>query len=124
MKIEEIINRIFENPLINITLFGGFIFIVVGYVIFKFPPKKINSLYGYRTTSSMKNQNRWNFAQIYSSKEMIKLGFVLSISSTIGFITNFERLINMFIGLGLMISIVILLIFRVEKAIKTKFAKE
>lgn len=124
MKTQEIINYTFENPLINITLLVGLIFIVAGLIMFKFPPKKINSLYGYRTNSSMKNQSRWDFAQKYSSKEMIKLGFVLMITSIIGLITNFDNLTNIFLGLGLMILIVIILIFRVEKAIKTKFSDE
>lgn len=124
MKTQEIINYTFENPLMNITLLVGLIFIVAGLIMFKFPPKKINSLYGYRTNSSMKNQSRWDFAQKYSSKEMIKFGFVLMITSIIGLITNFDNLTNIFLGLGLMILIVIILIFRVEKAIKTKFSDE
>ncbi len=121
MSTQEIINSVFENPLINITLLVGLIFIVAGFIMFKFPPKEINSLYGYRTNSSMKNQDRWDFAQKYSSKEMIKLGFVLMMTSIFGFITNFNSLTNMFLGLGLMVLIVIILFFRVEKAIKTEF---
>lgn len=92
--------------------------------MFKFPPKKINPLYGYRTNSSMKNQSRWDFAQRYSSKEMMKIGFVLMITSIIGFITNFGSLTNLFLGLGLMVLTMIILFIRVEKAIKTKFDDE
>ena len=69
----------------------------------------------------MENQEKWNFAQNYSSKEMMKLGFLLLISSLLSLITNFDNLTNMFIGLGLMILIVILLLLRVEEAIKIKF---
>jgi uncharacterized membrane protein len=37
-------------------------------LIFKiFPPKSINSLYGYRTGRSMKNKEQWEFAQKYSA---------------------------------------------------------
>jgi uncharacterized membrane protein len=122
MKTNEILNNMFENPLINITFFGGLIFILVGFIMYKFPPKNINSLNGYRTTSSMENQEKWDFAQNYSSKEMMKLGFLLLISSLLSKVTNFDNLTNMFIGLGLMILIVILLLLRVEKAIKIKFS--
>ena len=121
MKTNEILNNMFENPLINITFFGGLIFIIAGFILYKYPPKKINSLYGYRTTSSMENQEKWNFAQNYSSKEIMKLGFLLLISSLLCLITNFDNLTNMFIGLGLIILIVIVLLLRVEKAIKIKF---
>jgi len=121
MKTNEILNNMFENPLINITFFGGLILILAGLIMYKFPPKNINSLYGYRTSRSMENQKKWDFAQNYSTKEMMKLGFLLLISSLISKVTNFDNLTNMFIGLGLMILSVIILFLRVEKAIKIKF---
>lgn len=121
MKTNEILNNIFENPLINITFFGGLIFILAGLIMYKFPPKNINSLYGYRTSRSMENQEKWDFAQNYSTKEMMKLGFLLLISSLLSKVTNFDNLTNMFIGLGLMILSVIILFLKVEKAIKIKF---
>lgn len=124
MITQEIITSSFENPLINITLLVGFIFIIAGFIMFKFPPKKINHFYGYRTKSSMKNQSRWDFAQRYSSKEMMKLGFVLMMTSIIGFTTNFGSLINLFLGLGLLFLTLLILSIRVEKAIKTKFDDE
>jgi uncharacterized membrane protein len=121
MNIIKTFNVMIENPLINITLFGGLIFMVAGFLMYKFPPKDINSLYGYRTSSSMENKEKWNFAQNYSSKEMMKLGFFLSLSCFLSLITDFDNFINMWIGLGLMILIVILLWLRVEKAIKIEF---
>lgn len=33
----------------------------------------MNALYGYRTNRSMKNQESWDYAQIYSSSLMVKL---------------------------------------------------
>ena len=50
------------------------IFTVVGVVFWMYPPKKINGLYGYRTTRSCKSQEAWNFAQRYSAKLMTILG--------------------------------------------------
>ena len=38
------------------------IMIGLGWSFMKKPPKNINSLYGYRTSMSMKNQNTWEFA--------------------------------------------------------------
>ena len=38
------------------------------------PPKKINGLYGYRTTRSRKSQEAWDFAQRYSAKLMTMFG--------------------------------------------------
>lgn len=58
----------------------GLIMALVGLIMHKFPPKKINSLYGYRTNSSMKNQQTWDEANRYSAKLMMWIGFILSIA--------------------------------------------
>ena len=117
----ELIDEISKNPLIHIPFSVGLIFIAAGFIMFRFPPKTINSIYGYRTTKSMESQEKWDFSQKYSSIEMMKLGLILSISSLLGFITTFNNFTNMIIGLGLMLLMVITLIWRVEKAIKEKF---
>jgi len=117
-------NLPFDNPLFLIPSSSGLIFMLVGFLMLKFPPKKINGLYGYRTSSSMKNQKRWAFSQKYSAIEMIKLGGLLTFSSIIGIIYNPNGKIGMFLGLGLMILMIVLLLIRVEKAIKNKFMKE
>ena len=50
------------------------IFTVVGVVFWMYPLKKINGLYGYRTTRSCKSQEAWDFAQRYSAKLMTIFG--------------------------------------------------
>jgi len=48
------------NPLTLILGVTGLIFYVAGYIQFKYPPKKINHFYGYRTKTSMRSQEVWN----------------------------------------------------------------
>ena len=48
---------------------------VIGLVFWMYPPKKINGLYGYRTTRSCKSQETWDFAQRYSAKLLTIFGF-------------------------------------------------
>ncbi len=117
-------NLTFDNPLFLISLSTGIIFIIAGFIMLKFPPKKINTLYGYRTSSSMKSQESWDFSQKYSSIEMIKLGAFLTLCSTIGLIFKPDGKIGIFLGLGLMILMVVILLIRVERAIKNKFKNE
>ena len=117
-------NLPFDYPLFLIPSTSGLIFILAGFIMLKFPPKNINSLYGYRTSSSMKNQERWDFSQKYSAIEMIKLAVILTLSSVIGLIYNPDGELGMFLGLGLMILMVVILLIRVEKAIKNKFGNE
>ena len=42
------------------------------------PPKKINSVYGYRTKRSMKNSQTWAFAHHYCGKVWVLVGIVTS----------------------------------------------
>lgn len=72
----------------------------------------------------MKNQERWDFAQTYSSKEMIKMGFLLVLCGLIGLLFKLTENSAIIIGLGLMVLLTILLFYRVESAIKKKFPSE
>lgn len=112
---------LFNNDLFLIPVCSGVLFMITGFVLLKFPPKKINRLYGYRTKSSMKNKERWDFAQWYSSKEMMKLASLLILSGCIGLVYQPNENIATFLGLGLMLLMVVVLIIRVESAIKKKF---
>ena len=47
--------------------------LLLGWLLKKFPPKKINHLYGYRTQRSMKNQSTWEAANAYSSLVFFKV---------------------------------------------------
>jgi uncharacterized membrane protein len=89
----------FDNQLFLIPIITGPIFVIAGIIMLKFPPKKINSLYGYRTFSSMKSQERWNFSQKYSAQELIKLGFILTLSSLIGLVFDLNENLGIVVGL-------------------------
>jgi uncharacterized membrane protein len=47
--------------------------LLLGWLLKKFPPKKINHLYGYRTQRSMKNQATWEAANKYFSLVFFKI---------------------------------------------------
>ncbi len=47
----------------------------------KSPPKKVNKIYGYRTTRSMRNKKTWDFAHRYTAKVMLIIAIPLSIVS-------------------------------------------
>jgi len=113
-----------DNPLFIIPLSVGFIFVIVGYIMFKFPPKNINMLYGYRTRSSMKNKEMWDFAQLYSSKLMMNLGLLLALSSILGFFVKLNEDIGTIVGLSMMFIVVIILFIKTETAINQKFKNE
>lgn len=100
----------------------GAIFIIAGLIMLIFPPKKINSLYGYRTPRSMKNIDNWNFAQKFSAKLMMIGGFVtLSIGIFETIFDMDEEVINLS-GLIILILFAVILIIITEIKIK-KFEK-
>jgi uncharacterized membrane protein len=55
----------------------GLIFLIMGLIQKRFPPKRINSLYGYRMPSAIKNQQTWDEANHFLAVYMIKLGLVM-----------------------------------------------
>lgn len=52
------------------------IFILVGFILWKHPPKEINGVSGWRTEQSEKNQETWNFANLLGAKCTLILGII------------------------------------------------
>ncbi len=53
---------------------GYCLFMLILFLIFqRFPPKKINHFYGYRTNRSMKNEHTWKVANDYSMNLSVRL---------------------------------------------------
>lgn len=111
----------FIEKTLFLLLLVGSIYLLTGIFCLKFPPKEINHLYGYRMTSSMKSQERWDFAQIKSSWEMIKISIAMIVLSGIPVIVPISESLNLGLGLFLVIALSGFMIYRVEKAIKNKF---
>ncbi|WP_053365694.1 SdpI family protein [Bacillus sp. FJAT-27245] len=57
----------------------GCIFLVAGLVLFIFPPREMNNIYGYRTQSSKRNIGNWKAANKLASKLLILFGAIICI---------------------------------------------
>lgn len=105
----------------TITLFSsGLCFLITGFVMSKYPPKKINSLYGYRTSASMKNQETWDFAQRKSANDSKLFGFGMMVISFGGMFLPFGKWGWLF-ALMILIGFCALMFFDTEKALKRRF---
>ncbi|WP_251862266.1 SdpI family protein [Clostridium sp. Marseille-Q2269] len=86
-------------------------FIVFGFVLIKYPPKHINSIYGYRTPFSMKNKDTWIVAQKYGGFSMIIFGFIYGIFGAWSIIQplpiNNENMQALFLLIGSIIMLVV-----------------
>lgn len=93
-----------------------FLFLSAIAIVFKvLPPKKINYLYGYRTSSSMKNIGNWKLANKLSSNLMLTSMLLLLFISYILDLQNIEAT-NWLIGL--LILAIGIMIFLTEKKLK------
>jgi uncharacterized membrane protein len=101
----------------------GIVFVITGYIFFKKPPKKINHLYGYRTSSSMKTQERWDFAQKHSAKLIYRYGIYMILISLLGLVLPISESFGAILSVGIMLVFVFLMLGRVEKDLKEKFGE-
>ena len=92
------------------------------------PPKKINALYGYRTSRSMKSQQTWDFAHQMCGKLWFRVGAVMLPLSLLAMLLVLGKEIEatgLWLTGAVTIQVVVMLatIFPVEGALKRKFDK-
>ena len=89
-------------------------------------PKEINSLFGYRTTMSMKNKDTWEFAHHFCGRLWLVLGMImlpLSVIPMLFFINQDIDVVGIAGGIieGIQVVILLISIFPTEKALKKTF---
>ncbi len=94
-------------------LVSGGLMIIAGILIKQFPPKSINSVYGYRTRRSMSDQRLWNEANRYSASLMILSGLVIA---GMGFLLGSSLII---LQLILLVAACVIIFMLTEKRLKT-----
>ena len=66
----------------------GPLMLVISLILFYFQPKKINPIYGHRTSMSMKNQNTWKEANKRSTHMMILVSALTCLLQVVGIVFN------------------------------------
>lgn len=103
--------------------------IILGYMMWKHTPKKINWIMGYRTARSMKNMDTWKFAHDYCGRLWWKIGWITLILSTVIYFPFYHSSENT-IGIvstilcTIQCLILILSIFLTERSLKKTFTKD
>ena len=93
--------------------------LLLGWLLKKFPPKKINHLYGYRTQRSMKNQASWEAANTYSTLVFFKISlYSFFIPVVLYFL--FPQL-NVLITIITNTLLLLYVLYATEKDLKTRF---
>jgi uncharacterized membrane protein len=114
--------ELIKNPGFVILGLCGFIFLISGLIQLKFPPKDTNSLYGYRTKSSTKSKEAWNFAQKYAARISIWVGLIMIVlaiySLMFPVISNDSQV---WVSLAIIFISVGILIFLTEKKLNQNY---
>lgn len=116
MQVEDILNPISLTLMIS-SITG----IISGILVLKYPPKEINWSYGYRTSTSMKNKQTWDFAQRFMGDLILKSSFYVFCLSILGYLIPLDFIYLMILGIIILFAWVVYLIIRTEKAIKQNF---
>ena len=67
---------------------------LIGYIMNKYPPKKVNWFIGYRTRKSMRDETVWKIANQYCGKLWMKIGLiVLVVASLLGILVYLKMII-------------------------------
>lgn len=97
-----------------------------GLLLMKNPPKKINSVYGYRTRRSVRSQETWDFAHYYFGKLWLGCGLVsipISLVPICLVLGKSEQEISVagLIVLGIQTLLLLVTILLTERALKKNF---
>lgn len=112
-----------ENPLFFMPIIIGPLLLIIFSIVKRFPPKKINSIYGYRTGRSMKSKEAWEFSQKYSTELMLKYSFIYTLTFILGFVTTWlNEGIAVVLSLIFMIAALTSPIIHTEKELRQRFS--
>lgn len=97
------------------------VFILAGLIMAKYPPRKINPLYGYRTRRSMQSTDAWKYAQRISSRRMVAAGLAGLLLFIAGWLLNLKEGVQGIMLIASLLLIVVYVIYSVERSLARKF---
>jgi len=106
---------------IYILTTNGLLF-VLSLIFWKFPPKKINSLYGYRTHKAMLNQDIWDFANTVFNKNLVVYSFFSLIGGLLFAYLSPEK--TSWQPMVLVLLSILVSIIKTERLLKDNFTEE
>ena len=100
--------------------------LLFGWLFLRRPPRRINSIYGYRTARSMQNQETWDFAHRVGGRVWLRTGAVLlavTLLSALLILGRGERIWKIWRLILVLLQTAVLIgtIVPVERALKENF---
>lgn len=112
---------ILSNPLFMILFPTGVMVWIIGWYVLKYPPKKINKLYGYRTPRSTKSQEAWDYAQYHGTKRMIHGAQIMLLLGIAGLFTPPSETLAPWLAIFIVIACLCYPLILTERELKDKF---
>jgi uncharacterized membrane protein len=110
-----------NDALLYVFTTNGLLFLI-SVLFWKFPPKKINSIYGYKTPKAMQNLKIWEFANTTFNKSLLIYAGI-SFLAGLAFVTFLKAELTWqpmaFVFLSIIVSIV-----KTEKKLTKNFTDE
>jgi len=110
------------NAFTYVLSVNGLIFFL-SIIFYYFPPKKINSIYGYRTYRTIQNNDVWTFANKLFGVTLLKYSGISFIAALILTFIN-EALMNSWFSMAFMIFTLLVAIISTEKELNKNFDDE
>ena len=110
------------NTYLYVLSVNGLIFFL-SVIFYFFPPKKINSLYGYRTHRSMLNQDIWDFSnKLFTAALLLYSAICFAGALFIAYI-NPEQM-QSWVPMALLVLTLVVCIIKTEQGISKNFDEE
>ncbi len=110
------------NPFSITLVLSGAVFVIASEIVARHPPKRINSLYGYRTRASMASQERWDFAQKASAVRSRFWGWVMLGLGLLGYaFSGLPMWAGVLLSLAVLLAACIMLLRGTEQDLRRHF---
>ena len=109
------------SPILYVLTTNGLLFLL-SIIFWKFPSKKINNLYGYRTVKAMQNEQIWDFSNsIFNKNLLIYSGISLLGSLLLASFTSKELTWQpmLLVLLSVLVSVI-----KTERGLSDKYTEE
>ena len=110
-----------NDALLYVFTTNGLLFLI-SIIFWKFPPKKVNKLYGYRTEKAMQNQTIWDFANSTFNRNLLIYAGI-SFLAGLAFVSLLHAELT-WQPMALVFLSIIVSIVKTEKGMKEHFTEE
>jgi uncharacterized membrane protein len=109
------------SPILYVITTNGLLFLL-SIIFYNFPPKKINSLYGYRTVKAMQNEQIWDFANSVFNKNLLIYSGISLLGSVL--LASFTSKELTWQPMLLVLLCIVVSILKTERSLTDNFTEE